>query len=157
MLPLLYVSHSKAVDYRNELYAPLQASDLVDAWELFLPHSGGSVARNTREVVRGARAVLAEVSQPATGLGIELGWADAFGVPIVALHRHDARPSGSLAFVARLVLPYQRDRLVDTAREGLQRIGVCVEDTRERLHPGKRHRHRRRGGVSARPWRPWPW
>ena len=44
--------------------------------------------------------VLAEVSSPLTGLGIEVGWANDAGVRLVCLYRSSADPPSSLHFVS---------------------------------------------------------
>jgi hypothetical protein len=117
--PRCYVSHATATDYRAELYAPLRASELARRYQLVLPHEHRDAPRHTRELVRGCALVLAEVSAPATGQGIELGWADAFGVPVLAVHRADAPVSRSVALIARAVVAYAPGGLAAAALHAL--------------------------------------
>lgn len=63
--------------------------------EIILPHDEGHDI-HSREVIKTCDLLLAEVSFPATGEGIELGWADADGVPIVAIYRTGAKYPGSI-------------------------------------------------------------
>ena len=52
------------------------------------------------------KIILAEVSFPSTGQGIELGWASFFNVPIVCLYKKTSRPSTSLKRVSDIFLEY---------------------------------------------------
>lgn len=61
---------------------------------------------NTRGVIEQSGLVLAEVSRPATGQGIELGWANAARVPILCVSRQDAKVSGSLSFITSDFISY---------------------------------------------------
>jgi hypothetical protein len=93
------------MDYEQELYAPIRASALNNAYEIVLPHEKGADA-HTKDVIRSSGFVFAEVSHPATGVGIELGWADAFGIPIICLHKKGVYVSGSLRYVTNHFLEY---------------------------------------------------
>jgi hypothetical protein len=50
--------------------------------------------------------VVAEVSLPSTGQGIELGLASASGVPIACFYKTGTRPSNSLHFVTDIIIEY---------------------------------------------------
>ena len=50
--------------------------------------------------------MIAEVSYPATGLGIELGWADMHKCPIVCIYRSGQKTSGSLKVVTDKFIEY---------------------------------------------------
>jgi hypothetical protein len=51
--------------------------------------------------------VVAEVSHPSTGQGIELGRADSANIPIVCFHEADIEPSSSLRFVTKELVSYK--------------------------------------------------
>lgn len=92
----IYIAHSRGFDYQNDLYAPLRAcADLPQA-EIILPHESETHVNNTRDFYRELDLMIAEVSFPATGLGIELGWAADDRVPIHCVYRAGCEPSGSL-------------------------------------------------------------
>lgn len=111
----IYLSHASASNYETELYEPLTVG--LPKHQLILPHSPGLIDTKTFELLRGADLVIAEVSQPSTGQGIELGWADGMGIPIVALHRAGATPSSAISLVAKKVASYKDVRdLAPTAR-----------------------------------------
>lgn len=72
----IYVSHTSSYDYTNQLYTPLRLSKLNSRHEIFLPHEPNEVPINTKAIIEACDIVLAEVSYPSTGQGIELGWAN---------------------------------------------------------------------------------
>jgi hypothetical protein len=49
---------------------------------------------------------LAEISSPSTGQGIELGWAEAFNIPIVCVYKSGAKISDSLKYVSDKFFEY---------------------------------------------------
>jgi hypothetical protein len=67
---LVQFGHSKNYDYEKELYEPIQKSNLLKKNEIILPHNGLPV--NSKETLQKVDIFFAEVSYPATGLGIEL-------------------------------------------------------------------------------------
>lgn len=101
----IYVSHSTQFDYQNELYAPLRNFAMHAKHTFIFPHDTETLV-NSKEYIRNADLVLAEVSHPSTGVGIELGWADSYQVPIIFLHRTGAILSGSLSAVSTKFLSY---------------------------------------------------
>ena len=50
--------------------------------------------------------VLAEVSFPATGQGIELGWADVAEIPIICISKKDHKIAGSLKVISDKFIEY---------------------------------------------------
>ncbi len=92
----IYLGHSRSYDYQNELYAPIRADQNLAQYDIVLPHEHEGGAANTRDFYRNLDLFIAEVSYPATGLGIELGWASDSHVPIVAISQAGAKVSGSI-------------------------------------------------------------
>ena len=101
----IFVSHSKNMNYEEELYAPIVNSSLHTAYDFFLPHENDQKV-NTKEEIKSSALVIAEVSLPATGQGIELGWANAFDVPILCVHREGVEISGSLKYICNDFIVY---------------------------------------------------
>ena len=64
-----------------------------------MPHGADDDVKLTRDDIQAAELVIAEASIPSTGSGIELGWANAAGKPIVAFHQAGTVASPSLQFV----------------------------------------------------------
>ena len=51
--------------------------------------------------------MICDVSMPSTGAGIEMGWANAFYVPILCTYEEGSKPSNSAKYVARKVFAYK--------------------------------------------------
>ena len=85
----IYVAHTKDFDFHDELYAPIRASELNKQHEFILPHEGSGNTLS-RDIIKGCDLFVAEISHPSTSLGIEIGWADAFGVPVIAMRKPGA-------------------------------------------------------------------
>ncbi|MFH1401318.1 MAG: hypothetical protein ABIH41_07415 [Nanoarchaeota archaeon] len=103
----VYVAHAKAMDYRSLLYEPIRRSGMTDRYDFVFPHESSDGVFSSKEFFRDLCDILVvEASVPAPGWGIEMGWADAYGVPIVALCRTDAKLSSSVAAMSRQVVRY---------------------------------------------------
>ncbi|KXK26889.1 MAG: hypothetical protein TR69_WS6001000912 [candidate division WS6 bacterium OLB20] len=102
----IYVAHSSGFDFKNELYRPLHDAAWSKEHEVVFPHEHSSEQYDSRSEMRSFDLVIAEVSYPSTGMGIELGWADSIGIPVVAVVREDAKPSGVIAAITKTVLVY---------------------------------------------------
>lgn len=69
----IFVAHSSMFDFINKLYIPLWGSRLNTLHDIFLPQENGH-EEVTKELIKSCDLVIAEVSMPSTGAGIELGW-----------------------------------------------------------------------------------
>ncbi len=101
----LYISHSSGFDYTTELYEPLKIS-FAKEHELVFPHDTDKNGINTRDVIPRCDLMLAEVSYPSTGQGIEIGWADASNVSIICFYRSGTKPSSAVRFISSRVFEY---------------------------------------------------
>ncbi len=114
----IYVSHSSGFDFKTELYTPLKES--FSEHDIFLPHEHGDEVIDTKEVIRSSDLVLAEVSYPSTGQGIELGWANDANMPIICIHKAGSNPSSALRIITNKFAGYiSSDDLIITLREFL--------------------------------------
>lgn len=102
----IYVGHIREGNYQKELYEPLRASALNDRAEIILPHEDNDQPFNSREELETVDYMVAEVSHPSTGLGIELGWASLQGVPIIAIYKSGSKLSNSVKSIAETVIEY---------------------------------------------------
>jgi hypothetical protein len=104
----IYLSHSRNSDYQNEIYKPLRQSELNTLYEIILPHENVETPFSSKELLSQKKVdlVIAEVSQAATGQGIELGWADANEIPIICIHKVNAKLSGSLTVICNTFIEY---------------------------------------------------
>lgn len=107
----IYVAHARSFDFKKELYEPIRQRSLSDEHTFVLPHETSNEPFDSKEYLQHqADVVLAEVSEPSTGLGVELGWADIYGVPIVCLYRKGSRISGSLQVVSKNFVEYSNNK-----------------------------------------------
>lgn len=118
----VYIAHSSSYDFTGQLYEPIKQSNLYQRHEFFLPHDknhrdGAGV--HSKDIIRNSDILVAEVSYPTTGEGIEIGWADAFDVPIACVYREGAKPSGSLKYVSEKFATYTDSASLIEALRGL--------------------------------------
>ena len=104
----IYVSHSTGFDFANELYEPLAGSALGVIHYFIFPHKDSLEAYPSKEFLQERKCdlVLAEVSYPSTGMGMELAWAHAAGIKIICVHKRGVKISDSLAAVCRKFISY---------------------------------------------------
>jgi len=105
----IYISHSKQLmDFENNLYKPFLDSDIAKENTLILPHHKSEESFNIRELIHSKKIdlVIAEVSYPATGQGIELGWADDYQIPILCISQKGSKIAGSLKVITTDFIEY---------------------------------------------------
>lgn len=101
----IYIAHSNGFDFKNELYAPLRKSELNIKHHIFLPHETDEFV-NTKEIIRKSDIIVAEVSYPATGVGIELGWANDANKRVICIYKTGCKVSKSLKVVCNTFIEY---------------------------------------------------
>lgn len=116
----IFVAHSSDFDFKAKLYAPLRGSALNSEHEILLPQEG-EVEEITRDMIKDCDAVVAEVSAPSLGAGIEMGWADAFGVPVIAMSERGTKVSFSIDNVVTDRFEY------DSADDMLQKLEASLK------------------------------
>jgi hypothetical protein len=102
----IYLSHSSAYDYENDLYTPIKESDLATTHHFFLPHEPENIDVDAVDEFKQTDILVAEVSLPSTGQGIELGQACMSNVPIICFYKTGSKTSNSLRFVTKKVIEY---------------------------------------------------
>lgn len=105
----IYISHASKYDYENKIYNPIKQSNLIKENTLFFPHDDDNKIVNTKEIISNYDLVMAEVSLPSIGQGIELGWADYAKTPIVCFYEKGAKISSSLKFITNEFIEYEND------------------------------------------------
>ncbi len=109
----IYIAHSRDFDYLNELYLPLKSSGIFKEHEVILPHESDNY-KHERDFYKSIDLVIAEVSFPSTGLGIELGFLYDDNKPIYCIHRSDKKVSGSINAVTKNIYEYSNiDEMID--------------------------------------------
>jgi len=103
----IYLIHSSAYpNFEQELYEPFKKSELNKEHQFIFPHENKAETVNSKVIISNCDLVLAEVSFPSTGAGIELGWADMFNRKIICLHKDNVIPSDAIRFVAQHLVSY---------------------------------------------------
>lgn len=121
----IYISHSSKYDYKNKIYDPIKNSNLVQFNTFFLPHEEKNKIVNTRSIISDYDLVIAEVSLPATGQGIELGWANYAEIPIVCIYKKGKEISSSLKFITNYFIEYEDiNDMIDKISNFIEKIKV---------------------------------
>ena len=102
----IYLTHPTNFDFKKDLYQPLRQSELNANYEIVLPHEDGAAQFNSKEQMSDFDLVVAEVSFPSTGQGIELGWADMAGVPIICMYKKGQKYSYALKTISEMFIEY---------------------------------------------------
>lgn len=92
----IYVAHSKKMNYIDDLYKPLRSDPFFNNHELILPHEADVNSANSREFYKTIDIFIADCSEPATGLGIELGWVYDDNKKIYCIHKSGSKISNSI-------------------------------------------------------------
>lgn len=114
----VYVSHSREFDFKKELYEVLEVSDLNQ--EFIFPHRDSDKPFNTKDLLKNKQCdlVLAEVSYPSTGQGIELAWANIYNIPIVCVYKNGSKFTGSLKLISDKFIEYRDgDSLISNLKD----------------------------------------
>ncbi len=106
----IYIGHSKQFDYIKNLYEPIRKSHLNSENEIVLPHENSDKSFSSKDFLKTCDVMIAEVSYPATGLGIELGWANCFECPIICLYKKGSKISSSLKTITNKFLEYKDEK-----------------------------------------------
>lgn len=106
----IYISHSTGYDFKNELYNPIRNSSLDKSHEITLPHENKIKLFDSHTYLKKCDLVIAEVSYPSTGQGIELGWANSLGVAIVCIYKKSYKPSSSIKAVSNKIFEYSNSK-----------------------------------------------
>lgn len=106
----IYISHSSQYDYINKIYKPIKMSDLYKSNIFYFPHEDSNKIANTKEIISKYDLIIAEVSLPATGQGIELGWADYAKTPILCIYKKGAKISSSIKLITNNFIEYENEK-----------------------------------------------
>lgn len=114
----IYFAHSNKFDFKKDFYVPVKESESLKDHELIFPHAKDEWV-NSREIIKNCDLLVAEVSYPGTGLGIELGWASAFGKKIICVYQRGVNISQSLMAVTDNFFIYNKSNLAEIIKENL--------------------------------------
>jgi hypothetical protein len=103
----IVITHAGALPWKDEFYKAIQNSDFYKSNKVFLPQEKDKPEQITKERVEHSDLVIAEVSYPSTGQGIELGWADIYHRPIICVYKEKSVISNSLTFITSKFVLYK--------------------------------------------------
>lgn len=103
----IYVGHAKHLNYREELYPSLKKVGEKTGVTFVLPHDLSDEPFPSKDVLPTCDLMVADVSLPALGLGIEIGWANMMEIPILFIHQSDSEFSRSIQEVSTAILSYK--------------------------------------------------
>jgi len=101
----IYISHSRDFDFEKELYKPIRESSINNLYSFFLPHENKNDSDNV-ETLKSSDLIIAEVSYPSTGQGIEIGIASTLNIPIICVYKEGIKISGSLKYMTDKFITY---------------------------------------------------
>jgi hypothetical protein len=102
----IYFPHSKQLEY-EAYYEMIRNSSLFSQHTCILPYEKSKKPENSQSIIQSCDLVIAEVSYPGTGLGIELGWANSVKKLIICIYKYDFHPAASLKYVSHDFISYQ--------------------------------------------------
>lgn len=104
---VIYISHKRKSNFEKELYEPLRKSKMFERHRLIFPHEDNQNF-DSSDIILNKRIdmIIAEVSYPATGQGIELGWAFIRHIPIICIYKSGSEIAGSLKSVTDKFIEY---------------------------------------------------
>ena len=105
----IYLAHSTSFDFKNNLYIPIKNSLLSTKNKIILPHETDELI-NSREIIKKSDVIIAEVSYPSVGEGIELGWANIFQIPIIFIYKEGSKISRSLKSLSNIFIQYKNSQ-----------------------------------------------
>ena len=97
----IYVAHASG--YEKELYTELRK---LKDFDFILPHENN--VKNSKKIISECDVLLADVSVPSHGVGIEIGWAESYGVPILLISKKGAKTSSSLKIISENIIEYNK-------------------------------------------------
>lgn len=128
---MIYISHSSLVNYKDFLYNPIKSSNLIPNYKFIFPHERDSEDLfDTKKLFLSGKCklVLAEVSTPSTGQGIELGWANDLHIPIVCIYRKGSTITSALKTVSNKFIEY------DDSEDMIQKIATHLSNGASKTH-----------------------
>lgn len=102
----IYLVHSSKYNFREELYKPLQNSELNKKHEIVYLYDQTDKPGSTKDLIKSCDLVIAEVSLNSIACGIEIGWANSFDIPLVFIHKKDTTPSKFLPLLSTSIISY---------------------------------------------------
>lgn len=103
----IYVAHANSSDFRDVLYPAVETSHFGTNEHVVYPHKHPNKQFHSKDYIKTCSLFLADGSEPSTGMGIELAWADMYHVPILCVHREEKKPSSSISYFTKEFISYK--------------------------------------------------
>lgn len=134
----IYVAHSTSYDYKKELYDPIKKSTIYNENQvnIVLPHDNSEEQYNSKEYLKICKYMIAEVSYPSLGLGIELGWANLYGTEIICIYKKGSKLSGAFGVVSNTFLEYENVNELTFKLDDFL-LSQLVENNKDSYHKNK--------------------
>ncbi len=116
----IYVAHSTNSDYINDIYKPIKAANELKMYEIIFPHEEDNYL-HARDYYNDFSLAICEISNPSTGLGIELGFLYDSKVPIYCFYKHGKDYSKSIAAITDNIYEYS-----DTV-DFVKKVKIAIE------------------------------
>lgn len=100
--------HSRDTNFLQELYIPLKENFSQIEW--IFPHEENGKFMKSEDTLKEVDIFLAEVSTPATGLGIELGFAYLYKKRIICLSKEGVKIASSLKYICTEFIEYSDEK-----------------------------------------------
>lgn len=104
----IYFGHSKDIDYKL-YYKTIKNNFDLTKYNFIFPHETSNSSHNGRNFYKKENIDLfiAEISLPATGLGIELGFCHDEEIPIICFYKEGIKYSNSSKSVTDNIISYK--------------------------------------------------
>lgn len=124
----IYLAHSRDFDFQNDYYKPIQTK--LSEHEVHVPHMPNAPYVDSRVLLPTCSLMIAEVSYPSTGLGMELIWAnDVYKIPVLCIHKKNCSPSSSV----KGVFPQENIISYDNNEDMLSKIEIWMYERQSEL------------------------
>jgi nucleoside 2-deoxyribosyltransferase len=102
----IYLSHSTNFNFKEDLYQLIKKEDFHN--NFIFPHEKSDKQYPVKKLFSSKKCnlIIAEISFPSTGQGIELGWANIRKIPIVCFYKNGANYSKSLNQISKKIIKY---------------------------------------------------
>jgi hypothetical protein len=103
----IYISHSTNFDFKKELYEPIKKNN--PEYNFIFPHKQNTKQHYLKKLFSSKKCnlIIADVSLPSTGQGIELGWANFYKIPIICIYKQGSNYSKSLTSISKRFIKYK--------------------------------------------------
>ena len=123
----IYIAHSTSFNFKNNLYSPIKNSSVNTQNKITYPHETVKFI-NSKEIIKNSDVVIAEISYPSTGEGIELGWANIYKITIIFIYKQGSKISNALRSLSKHFIVYKdSDEMIRKLIQVLQSIKIQVK------------------------------